>query len=176
MPAQSKNIKSAEGGGADAFALSSPIFTDAEIKARFAISVPLWTIGDHLLVRKGSPIKHSKLNDLIGKKIAVLHGNGYGPLDKYFEAGTIKKHSVYSTSQILRLVLNNRVDGAICNKTTLPSLIKAANLSMHEFTLIESPLYTYKLHLLVKRQKALFLHDFNEFIKKEDLTKYSKFI
>ncbi len=156
-------------GGADAFALTAPMFTETEIKARFLASAPLWTIEDHLLVRRNSTIDSTDINKLIGKKIAVLHGNGHGPLDEYFENGMIKKHAVYSTNQILELVHKGRVDAAICNKTTLPALVKRAKLSMNDFTLIESPLYTFDLHMLVKRTKSDFLNDFNDFIKNESL-------
>nr|WP_027177309.1 transporter substrate-binding domain-containing protein [Maridesulfovibrio hydrothermalis] len=156
-------------GEADAFALSNPMFLHPEIKSRFSSSIPLWSIGDHLLVRKDSPIKDSNISSLLGKKIAVLHGNGHGPIDKYFENGMIKKHAVYSTPQILELVLKGRVDGAICNKTTLPALMNRAKVSMKNYRLIESPLYTFNLHLLVKRQKSNFLRDFDKFIQTEKI-------
>lgn len=158
-------------GGADAFALSNPMFIPPELNGRYTASIPLWNIGDHLLVRAGSPIDSSDLDSLIGKRIAVLHGNGYGPLDEYFESGIIRKHSVYSTTQILELVLKGRVDGAVCNKTTLPALMKRAGLSMDDFTVIESPLYTFNLHLLVKRDQMDFLNDFNKFLKHEKIPK-----
>ncbi len=145
------------------------MFVSPELKGRFTFSLPLWSIGDHLLVRKDSPIDDSELDSLIGKRIAVLHGNRYGPLDKYFENGMIKKHAVYSTTQILELVLKGRVDGAVCNKTTLPALIKRTGLSLDDFTIIESPLYTFNLHLLVRRNKVDFLNDFNIFLKQEKI-------
>ncbi|WP_027721135.1 substrate-binding periplasmic protein [Maridesulfovibrio zosterae] len=158
----------AEGGG-DAFALSSPMFLNNEIVDKYTASSPLWEVGDHLLVKKDSPIAESGLNSLIGKKIAVLHGNGYGLLDEYFSSGLIKKHAVYATSQQLMLVLKGRVDAAICNKSTLPDLIKSSKLSMDDFKIIESPLYTFKLHLLIKSTKKKFIKDFNEFVEKEQL-------
>ena len=156
-------------GEGDAFALSSPMFFNSKITGKYTSSSPLWEVGDHLLVRKDSPISDSCLNSLIGKKIAVLHGNGYGPLDEYFSSGLIKKHAVYGTAQQLMLVLKGRVDAAICNKSTLPDLIKNSKLSMDDFKIFESPLYTFKLHLLIKNSKKKFIKDFNEFVEKEQL-------
>lgn len=156
-------------GGADAFALTSPIFTNHEIKSRFIASAPLWEMGDHLLVRKDSTINSTDLNLIIGKTIAVLHGNGYGPLDYFFDKGLIKKHAVYSTTQVLELVLKGRVDAAVCNKTTLPALLERAKLNMNEFRMIESPLYTFNLHMMVKRTQSDFLNDFNKFLSQEEL-------
>ncbi|WP_432735081.1 substrate-binding periplasmic protein [Maridesulfovibrio sp. FT414] len=156
-------------GRADAFALSSPMFSEQEINERLIPSVPLWTLFDHLLIRKDSTINSGKPEDLLGKKIAVLHGNGYGPFDKYFENGLLEKHAVYSTTQLLEMVHKKRVDGAICNKTTLPELLARAGLPMSEFKTIEEPLYSYNLHLMVNRSRTDFLLDFNEFIKNEHL-------
>ncbi|WP_320172339.1 transporter substrate-binding domain-containing protein [Maridesulfovibrio sp.] len=156
-------------GAADAFALSSPMFNSPEENAKFEISVPLWSIEDHLLVRSDSAIRSADISVLKGKEIAVLHGNGYGLMDEYFERGSVKKHPVYSTSQILELVLSGRVDGGVCNRTTLPALMRRAKLSMSDFRIIEEPLYTYSLHLLVKRDRKAFLNDFNRFINENPL-------
>lgn len=152
-------------GTADAFALTDPIFISAEEKAQYSASLPMWTIGDHLLVRADSPITKTDLNLLFGKTIAVLHGNSYKQLDEYFNQGLINKHAVYATKQIFELLLKNRADAAICNKSTLPGLIEQSGHSMDEFKMLENPLYTFRLHLLVHHRYSAFLQDFNEFIK-----------
>ncbi|MBI9112551.1 ABC transporter substrate-binding protein [Maridesulfovibrio ferrireducens] len=154
---------------ADAFALTDPMFVSKEINSKFAPSLPLWKIGDHLLVRKNSDIIDNNIEDLRGKRIAVLHGNGYGPLDEYFDKDIIHKHSVYRTSQILELVTKRRVEGAICNEMTLPKLMSRSSHSINSFRIIEKPLYEYNLHLLIKRSKTDFLEDFNIFITKNKI-------
>nr|WP_239057251.1 transporter substrate-binding domain-containing protein [Desulfovibrio sp. JC010] len=156
-------------GKADAFALTDPIFISSDAKSQYSASLPMWTIGDHLLVRRDSPITKTDLNYLYGRTITVLHGNSFGPLDTYFEKGLINKHPVYSTKQMLTLLLKKRVDAAICNKTTLPGLVKQSGHSMDDFKILETPLYTFRLHLLVNRKKSTFLHDFNEFLKNNPL-------
>nr|WP_319764603.1 transporter substrate-binding domain-containing protein [Maridesulfovibrio sp.] len=156
-------------GKADAFALSSPMFLCDEINSKYRNSLPLWTVGDYLLVRKNSPLTKSDLLSLTGRTIAVLHGNSYGPLDEYFKKGQLNRHAVYSTSQMLELLLKKRVDAAICNKSTLPGLVKRSGHVMNEFKMLDKPLYTFKLHLMVNREKSGFLHDFNEFIKNTPL-------
>ena len=154
---------------ADAFALTSPIFMDTTTKAQYISSLPMWTMSDHLLVRKDSNIVGIDLDEMIGKTITVLHGNSYNQLDEYFEKGFIKKHAVYSTKLMLNLLHKFRVDAAVCNKQTLPELIKETQFSMNDFRIIEEPLYSYRLHLLVNRDNAIFLRDFNEFIKSNPL-------
>lgn len=149
---------------ADCFALSDPMFLSKEIQSKFVHSVPLWKLSDHLLVRVNSDITESNIEKLSGKKIAVLHGNSYGPLDEYFSKGIIHKQAVYRTSQFFKLLMAGRVDGAICNKKTLPALISRSKYSKDAFRLIENPLYEYNLHLLITRNKLDFLADFNAFI------------
>ncbi|WP_415719679.1 substrate-binding periplasmic protein [Maridesulfovibrio sp.] len=161
-------------GKADAFALTAPMFMSTETKERYTTSLPMWTMSDHLLVRKDSKIVSADLDDMIGKTITVLHGNSYSELDKYFEKGLIKKHAVYSTKLMLNLLLKHRVDAAVCNKQTLPGLIKQTNFSMEDFIIIKKPLFTYRLHLLVNRANADFLHEFNNFIKSNPLPVFQK--
>lgn len=156
-------------GKADAYALTDPMFIRSEAKSHYNVSLPMWTIGDHLLVRKDSPIVKSDLDHMTGKTIAVLHGNSFGPLDAYFSNGFINKHPVYSTKLMLELLWKGRVDAAICNKTTFPGLLKETGHSISEFRILKKPLYTFKLHLLVNRKKSTFLNDFNEFIKNNPL-------
>ena len=156
-------------GEADAYALTDPIFISPRAKSQYGASLPMWTMGDHLLVRTDSPITKTDLRLIFGKTIAVLHGNSYEQLDDYFEQGLINKHAVYSTKQILELLLKNRVDAAICNKSTLPGLVEESHHSMDEFRMLEKPLYTFRLHLLVHHRHSSFLHDFNEFIKNTPL-------
>ncbi|WP_291328441.1 ABC transporter substrate-binding protein [Desulfovibrio sp. UCD-KL4C] len=149
---------------ADCFALSNPMFLSKEIQNKYVHSAPLWKISDHLLVKVNSNIKESNIEKLSGKKLAVLHGNSYGPLDVYFSKGIIRKQAVYRTSQFFKLLVAGRVDGAICNKRTLPTLMGRTKYSKKDFRLIEKPLYEYYLHLLIKRDKLDFLADFNAFI------------
>ena len=156
-------------GKADCFALSDPMFLTEEIQNKYVHSVPLWKLSDHLLVRVDSDITESDIEKLCGKKLAVLHGNSYGPLDIYFSKGIIHKQAVYRTSQFFKLLIAGRVDGAICNKRTLPTLIGRTKYSRDDFRLIEKPLYEYYLHLLVKRDKRDFLDDFNAFIVKNKI-------
>ncbi|WP_415713693.1 substrate-binding periplasmic protein [Maridesulfovibrio sp.] len=161
--------KQINNGEADAFALTSPMFTSQETKSRYNISLPMWTIEDHLLVRRDSTLTTSDLEHMTGRTIAVLHGNSYGPLDEYLSNGIIKTHPVYSTKLVLELLYNKRVDAAICNKTTLPYLLKESSHTMDDFRMLEKPLYAYKLHLLVNRKNSTFLDDFNNFLKNNPL-------
>lgn len=156
-------------GKADGFALTDPMFLPKEAKYRYLASSPMWTIADHLLVHKDSPIKKVDLNSMTGATIAVLHGNDYGPLNFYFKNGQIKEHPVYSTKQILDLLLKKRVDAAICNKANLPGLIKTTHHSIEQFRLLKKPLYSFKLHLLVRNDHSDFLNDFNQYMKKHPL-------
>ncbi|TIH13239.1 hypothetical protein D0S45_15740 [Marinifilum sp. JC120] len=157
-------------GKADAFALTSPMFLPPEVKNKYTSSMPMWTISDHLLVLKDSPIKQVDFDNMTGATIAVLHGNDHGPLNQYFEKGLLKRHPVYATRQILDLVSKKRVDAAICNKMTLPGLIKDTQHTMEHFKILEEPLYSFRLHLIIHRKYADFLSDFNEFTKKSPLT------
>ncbi|WP_421903171.1 substrate-binding periplasmic protein [Maridesulfovibrio sp.] len=157
-------------GRADGYALTDPMFLQPETKSNYLHSKPMWTVADHLLVLKDSPITKADFGSLTGTTIAVLHGNDYGPLNYYFKEGLINKHPVYSTKQILELVVKKRVDAAICNKMTLPGLMKETEHTMDQFRIINEPLYSFKLHLIVHRTHAALLNDFNDFIKKSSIT------
>ncbi|NDV22887.1 ABC transporter substrate-binding protein [Desulfovibrio sp. JC022] len=157
-------------GEADGYALTDPMFLPEQAKSKYLPSLPMWTISDHLLVLKDSPIIKTDFEDMIGRTIAVLHGNDHGPLNPYFENELIKQHSVYSTKQILELLLKKRVDAAICNKITLPGLVKETPYSMAQFRILDKALYSFKLHLVVHRKNSAFLNDFNEYLKKSSLT------
>lgn len=161
---------------AEAFALTNPMFERAEINNRGTYSKTLWTMSDHLIILKNSPIKFRKLSDLKGKSIAVIHGNGYGPLDKYFENGTIQKVPVYKTKQQLKMLLKKRVDAVICSSLSLPWHLKCCKLDNKLFKFIKKPLYSYELKIFVMNTHKAFLHDLNKFISSHKLPSIKEII
>lgn len=151
-------------GRADASSLTSPAFESDKLNKKVIYSNTLWKVSDNLVVVKDSKLKFNNINDLKGKSIAVIHGNGYGPLDKYFENGTIHKVSVYKTKQQLDMLVKGRVDAAICNYLAFPCHLKRCSFEEKRFRLIEKPLYTFPLKILAFKKHVQFINDINNFI------------
>lgn len=151
---------------ADAQALTNEMFESPDLNKKVKYSKRLWTISDNLVVLNDSHLKFKTIEDLRGKKIVVLHGNGYGPLDNYFENGSINKVAVYKTKQELDMLLKKRVDAAICSHAAFPEHIERCNYEKNNFKMINKPLYNFDLNIMVSDRHPSFLRDLNEFIAK----------
>lgn len=161
--------KNLAAGKADALALTNRMFENEAVNSKALYSIPLWTVTDHLVVLTDSNLEYSSPEDLKGKTLAVIHGNGYGLLDEHFKNGTINKVAVYKTKQQFGMLLKGRVDGAVCNYFTFPCLANRCSYDQKKFRLSKKPLYDFTLNILLLDHHKDLHSDLNEFIRSYDL-------
>lgn len=152
-------------GRADAFSLNSPLFV-RDNPDNYVFSAPIWTTGDHMAVPKGSDLRFSTLEDLAGKRVGIVFGNGYGPLDRLIAEEVIQPVAVYRLRQLHRMLLDGRVDTYPANRHVDPFIWKQSGVKPGTIKLLEPPLYEFGLAVQVRAGKEDFLNDLNVFIKK----------
>lgn len=151
-------------GRADAFSLNSPLFTPEEDKAVLQFTQPIWRSGDHLVVLASSPIRRADLESLGGKRLGLVYGNGYGPLEPMLESGAVKQQRVYRAEQLPALLLGGRVAGYVGNRHVAPWIWEIQGFRPKQFRVIEPPLYEFDLAIGVRKEQGQLLRDLNEFI------------
>lgn len=152
-------------GRAHAFSLNSPLFVSSAQGSRYVFSETIWRTGDHLAVRGDSSLTYSRPEDLAGKRVGVVFGNGYGPLDPLIASGRIRPRKVYRQSLLAPLLEDGRIDAYPANRHVDPYLWKQAGYARGTFRLLDPPLYEFDLAVQVCKDSRNFLRDLNAFIR-----------
>lgn len=151
-------------GTAHAFSLNSPLFVDEENRQHFRFSTPIWRTGDHLIVLDDSSIRSPDPVELEGKRLGIIHGNGYGPLDDPIKRGRIKANAVYRPEQLMDMLLAGRIDGYVGNRHTEPFIWMQKRSDADRFKRLDPPLYEFDLCVMVRKDCPEFLDALNTFI------------
>lgn len=151
-------------GEAQAFSLNSPLFVAEKDKELLRFSEPIWRTGDHLYVLQDSALESADIEGLHGKRIGVLHGNGYGPLDRPFARGEIIPNPVYRHELLLDMLAARRIDAYVGNRHTEPHLWGAAGQDTSRYRQLDPPLYEFDLCVVVRKENQDFLEALNRFI------------
>ena len=150
-------------GEAQVFSLNNPMFVTRN-QAAYIWSDPIWHTVDTVVMVKGREFNFEKPEDLIGKTIGKLAGNGYGDYDRLFATGKIKAADVNSFASILNMALAGRTDAFFGNVQTLPYLIERESLPASQFTFSSKPIFEFDLRMQINRKFRKFRRDVNRFI------------
>jgi len=112
-------------------------------KAYLYNSVHLWVLSD-------KEIEFNHLKDLTDLKIGII--SGYYNGQEFDSADYLNKVIVNDTSEnLIRLLINKRVDIVVCDKIVAESIIKKKGLS-GQLKYLDKPLFQAGLHLAVSRE------------------------
>lgn len=127
----------------------------------FLWSDPVLVSSDHLVFLKGKALD-ATAQGLAGKSLAVMWGFGYPTLAPLFHEGSVKKYSVQSAEQLLNMVVHERVDAAVINRTVADWVIKHhpefAEVVFCEEAIDSAP---YRYAFRKTQEHRAFLVDFN---------------
>lgn len=154
------------------FELLSSGDVDAVIKARewvknpddFLWSDPLLELSDVLVFNRSNPIDFKTVHDLEGKTLGVVHGYVYPTLAQSFEDMTIHKHQNYYIEALLHMVLERRIDAAVCNKyVALWHFANSPNLPEKRFGFSANSIDSARVRLGITKNedRQIFLERFN---------------
>lgn len=151
-------------GRAHAFSLNNPDFVPRSDREHIVFSHTLWRTSDHVLVRAGEEFPYSRPEDLTGRRMALVYGNGYGPLDPLLEAGDIAADRPYTAEAMYRMLARGRADAAVGNRHTHAFTLHAAGLPEDALALLDPPLMEFDLAVAVRKDRRDFLAALNAFI------------
>lgn len=156
-----------EVGAADGFALQSPLFFN-DPGGHYRFSQPIWQTGDYVYVLRkgegGEPCAGTR-EALFGKKVGLISGYGYGPLEAWLREGDITESRVRTHEQLYRLLLNGRVDAIVDSMHVLPYNFGVLALDYLRVQACPPPLYAFGLSVVLHESKAQFIRDLNNFIR-----------
>lgn len=154
---------------------------DAYAKAKEWVKHPerlLWTgpvveSTDVLIFRRGQAVQFTRLGELKGLSLAVIHGFSYPSLEPYFRSGDIQHFTPTTTLGCLRMVLAGHVDAAVVNRQVAEWVFRNSSVIKREdFEFSQNAIDSayYRFAVADKPGLDVFREDFNrELIKmKED--------
>ncbi len=150
-------------GEAQVFSLNNPMFVK-EDRERFLWTIPIWHTRDVVVTLKGKEFKFDKPEDLFGKTLGRLFGNGYGEYDRLFAEGRIKVEDAKTTKALAEMALAGRTDGFLGNTHATPYQLKQAGLSPARFTFSAKPIFAFDLMMQINENHPAFLEKMNAFI------------
>lgn len=153
-----------ETGRAQLFALSSPFFLPHGRRDDFIYTQAIWTTGDHVVVTPESDIEDPRPEALVGKRLGVIRGNGYGPFDDYFEKGLIKDERANSMHHLYRMLQRGRVDAIIDNRHVGPYNLIKNGYDLDRFVFLTPAVYEFDLMTEARPEAADFIAAFDAFI------------
>jgi ABC-type amino acid transport substrate-binding protein len=150
-------------GEAQAFFLNNPMFVRAH-RQEFIWSDPIWHTEDKVVTLAGKAFRFERPEDLFGKTIGKIFGNGYGEYDRFFEEGRIKAEDAKSPEALFKMALAGRVDAFIANTHTAPYEMRRAGLDPSRFTFSRKPVLAFDLSMQINRHCPDFRDQLNRFI------------
>ncbi len=150
-------------GEAQAFFLNNPMFVRIHREA-FIWSDPIWHTEDKVVTLAGKAFRFERPEDLFGKTIGKLFGNGYGEYDHLFEEGRIKTEDAKSPGALFKMALAGRVDAFIANTHTAPYQMRRAGLDPSRFTFLPKPVLAFDLSMQISRRCPGFRDQLDRFI------------
>jgi ABC-type amino acid transport substrate-binding protein len=150
-------------GQAQAFFLNNPLFVRTHQEA-FLWSDPIWRTEDKIVMLREKAFPFERPEDLYGKTIGRLFGNGYGEYDRLFEEGRIKAADAKTPKALFQMALVGRIDGFIGNAHTVPFQMKRAKLDPSRFVFSSKPILAFDLRMQIGRDHPEFRAQLNQFI------------
>lgn len=151
------------GGQAQAFFLNNPLFVRVH-EEEFIWSDPIWRTEDTLVTLKEKAFRFDRPEDLYGKTIGRLLGNGYGEYDPLFDEGKIQAADAKSLKALFQMTLAGRIDAFIGNRHTAPYQMIRAGLSPSRFHFSTRPVLAFDLRMQISRHCPEFRDELNRFI------------
>ncbi len=152
-----------ESGECDLFSLNNPMFM-GDSASNFNFTDTIWETGDYLMMRANDTFEFNSIEDLFGKHLALIHGNGYGDLDPHLEAGRIEQSRVNRPQQAHRMLMSGRVDATVANIHVDPYLMAVEGIDPSQFVFSDRGLFEFALQTVVQKEHTEFLEDFNTFL------------
>lgn len=152
-------------GEADAFSLTSTLFLPKENLGEFIFSIPIFRTSDHVFMYKGNEFTFEKPDDLFGRRIAIILGNGYGEYDQLIKSKQIKYQAVINWIQLPKLLKIGRVDGFFGNYHATPYKLKMNKFDVSKYIQSQKALYEFPLQTQVHSKHISFLQVYDGFIQ-----------
>ena len=92
---------------------------------RFLWSLPVITVADHIVQRKGEEFDINTVANLHGRSVGAMIGFQYPSFETYFTEGTITRQNTQTYSSLLKMVLLQRTDAAILDRNVALWLIRS---------------------------------------------------
>ncbi|THB81463.1 MAG: hypothetical protein D3926_01875 [Desulfobacteraceae bacterium] len=161
-------------GKAHAFSLNSIMFIPEPLRDNFCFSDPIWETTDHVIMRKGDTFCFQNPEDLFGRQVGVILGNGYGQYDPLMASGKITAFRVASTPQLYQMLLTRRIDACFGNIHADPPTMEANHFALDRFVFSRHPLLSFELVCQIQNTHAHFQKTLNRFIQTSRATGYLK--
>ncbi len=152
-------------GTAQASGLTNPMFVGADNVDKFLFTIPIWTSGNYIMMKKSYQFAYTKAEDLFGKKLGVIFGNRNGALDPHIENGKIIAVPVRTNELLYKNLAMDRVDAIIANKHVALYEMKNAGLDAAQFVFADAPLFEFDLMMQVRKTEQAFVEQLNAFIE-----------
>ena len=152
-------------GEAQVFSLNNPMFVTSS-RGSYIWSEPIWHTVDTLFSIHGNNFVFTKPEDLFGKTIGKLAGNGYGKYDRYFASGRIKAQEANSYTALINMAMSGRIDAFFGNVQSMPYLIEQAGFFPSQFDISPTPIVEFDLQMQFNRRCKGLRDNINKFIVK----------
>ena len=120
---------------------------------------------NRLFFLRDKPVKYNKLKDLFDKRIGTIFGYRYPEIDKYFSEGKILRSNSYLEIELLKRVLDNKLEMVIINKNVGLFFIKQ-NSWKDKITISEKHIGKVGFRILFSKKWKDFVLFFNKELKK----------